>query len=241
MRQIRKLKSKIGRGVIRSSTFGIRFSFGFWISLFGILLLVAGCRKEMYDQPRHKPLQSSSFFKDGMSARPLLAGTVPRGFLRTNDALYEGLNGTNLVENIPLRITKELLTRGHERYNIYCSVCHDQNGDGNGMVVQRGFPRPPSYHIDRLRQAPAGHFYRVITYGYGVMYPYASRVSPEDRWAITAYIRALQLSHGASATEAANKSLLPSTFSERGSVTRSDVERSAVLRLTDPRSTGVKP
>jgi mono/diheme cytochrome c family protein len=149
----------------------------------------------MYNQPGHKPLQASSFFKDGMSARPLPPGTVPRGFLQTNDLFYTGLQGTNLVEDIPLRVTREVLERGRERYNIYCSVCHDQNGEGNGMIVQRGFPRPPSYHIDRLRQAPAGHFYRVITYGYGVMYPYATRVAPEDRWAITAYIRALQLSH----------------------------------------------
>ena len=156
---------------------------------------VTGCRQEMYDQARHKPLHASSFFNDGMSARPLLAGTVPRGFLHTNDAFDEGLIGTNLVEEIPIPITHELLQRGQERYHIYCSVCHDLNGEGNGMVVQRGFPHPPSFHIPRLREAPVGHFYRVITQGYGVMYPYASRVAPQDRWAITAYLRALQLSH----------------------------------------------
>jgi mono/diheme cytochrome c family protein len=172
-----------------------------WCLVLGAWCFVfAGCRQEMHDQPRHKPLHASSFFNDGMSARPLLTGTVPRGFLHTNDAFYEGLVGTNLVEKIPVAVTTQLLERGRERYNIYCSVCHDLNGEGNGMVVQRGFPRPPSFHIERLRAAPAGHFYRVITHGYGVMYPYRSRVTPEDRWAITAYIRALQLSRGADET-----------------------------------------
>jgi mono/diheme cytochrome c family protein len=151
-----------------------------------------GCRQEMYDQPRHKPLQASSFFQDGMSARPLVAGTVPRGFLRADDAIYRGAIGTNLVDSIPVPITAGLLERGEERYNIYCSVCHDARGDGHGAIVQHGFPQPPSFHLDRLRQAPAGHFYRVMTYGYGVMYPYAARISPQDRWAITAHIRALQ-------------------------------------------------
>jgi len=172
--------------------------------LLGLLCSLCGCRREMYDQPGHKPLQASAFFTDGMSARPLPMGTIPRGFLRTNDVLYDGLQGTNLVEDIPVPVTKALIARGRERYDIYCSVCHDPNGEGNGMVVQRGFPRPPSYHIDRLRQAPAGHFYRVMTFGYGVMYPYATRVSPEDRWAITAYIRTLQLSHDSSASNTAS-------------------------------------
>ncbi len=156
-----------------------------------------GCRRAMFDQSRHKPLQGSSFFRDGMSARPLLAGTIPRGYLHTNEAFYNGLKGTNLIAELPMPLSRELLDRGRERYNIYCSVCHDLNGEGNGMIVQRGFPRPPSFHIERLRIAPVGHFYRVITYGYGVMYPYSARVPPEDRWAIVAYIRALQLSRNA--------------------------------------------
>lgn len=167
-----------------------------WLVFLGLLLtlVVSGCRREMYNQPLFKPLDRSTFFSDGMSARPLVHGTVARGYLRTNDALYRGMSGTNLVRDIPLPVNLDLLKRGQERYQIYCSVCHGADGEGNGMIVQRGFPRPPSYHIDRLRQAPAGHFYRVITDGYGVMYPYAARVKPEDRWAITAYIRALQLS-----------------------------------------------
>lgn len=172
--------------------------------LSGALFLNSGCRQEMYDQARHKPLQPSSFFRDGMSARPLLPGTVPRGFLRDDHAFYRGLEGTNLITEIPITVTSEVLRRGEERYNIHCSVCHDRSGDGNGMIVQRGFPHPPSYHIDRLRQAPAGHLYRVISDGYGVMYPYATRVAPEDRWAIVAFIRALQLSRRGPETPPAN-------------------------------------
>ncbi len=157
----------------------------------------------MHDQPKHRPLDASAFFADGMSARPLVAGTIARGYLRTNAAFFEGLAGagTNLVEEIPLKLTPEVLQRGQERFNIYCSVCHGLTGEGNGMVVQRGFPQPLSYHTDRLREAPAGHFYRVMTYGYGAMFPYASRVTPNDRWAIVAYIRALQLSQSTTINE----------------------------------------
>ena len=102
---------------------------------------------------------------------------------------------------MPMPVTREMLDRGRERFDIFCAVCHGQTGEGNGMIVQRGFPPPPSYHIDRLRQAPVGHFYDVITHGYGIMYSYANRVSVEDRWAIAAYIRALQLSHNARADQ----------------------------------------
>ncbi len=111
--------------------------------------------------------------------------------------------GTNFVTEFPFPITLDILERGRERFEIYCATCHGRTGDGNGMIVQRGFPPPPSYHIDRLRQAPVGHFYNVITRGYGVMYSYASRVEPRDRWAIAAYIRALQLSHNAVLADAA--------------------------------------
>jgi mono/diheme cytochrome c family protein len=148
----------------------------------------------MHNQPKHEPLESSSFFKDGASARPLVAGTIPRGSLHTNEAMFEGLTGTNLVTEITLKVTAQLLQRGRERFEIYCSVCHGLTGEGDGMIVQRGFPRPPSFQSERLREVPVGHIYRVITYGYGVMFPYAVRVAPEDRWAIAAYIRALQLS-----------------------------------------------
>ena len=155
----------------------------------------AACRQDMYNQPKYKPLAASEFFADGTSARPLPPHTVARGHLDEDTVFYTGKNddGT-LAAAFPMPITRDLLKRGQERFNIYCSVCHGYEGDGNGMVVQRGFPPPNSYHIDRLRQAPPGYFYNVITNGYGVMYSYASRVEPSDRWAIAAYIRALQLS-----------------------------------------------
>ena len=153
------------------------------------------CRQDMYNQPKYKPLAASEFFADGTSARPLPPHTVARGHLDEDTIFFTGKNddGT-LAATFPMPITKDLLKRGQERFNIYCSVCHGYEGDGNGMIVQRGFPPPNSYHIDRLRQAPPGYFYNVITNGYGVMYSYASRVEPADRWAIAAYIRALQLS-----------------------------------------------
>lgn len=166
-----------------------------------LFIACAGCRLEMHDQPKYEALDQSTFFTDGASARPLVAGTIPRGFLRTNDLLFEGLRGTNLVEEIPVPLTRDLLETGRARYEIYCAVCHGLTGEGDGMIVQRGFPPPPSFHIERLREAPEGHFYRVITYGYGVMFPYAARVEPLERWAITAYIRTLQLSHFQYASE----------------------------------------
>ncbi|NDQ58599.1 MAG: cytochrome c [Acidipila sp.] len=148
----------------------------------------------MQVQPKILPLAESQFFEDGRSARPVVAGTVARGQLRTDELLFTGKsNGADAVQ-FPFAITRQDLERGRERYNIYCSLCHGASGDGQGMIVQRGFPPPPSYHIDRLRQAPAGHFFDVITNGYGTMFSYASRVNPQDRWRIVAYIRALQLS-----------------------------------------------
>ncbi len=163
-----------------------------------LLALAMGCRRDMFNQPRDNPLSSSDFFANGAGSRPLIPGTVARGHLNEDQAFYTGKIGTNLVETFPFPVTRAVLDRGRERYDIYCSVCHGRTGLGNGMIVQRGFPMPPSYNIDRLRQAPVGHFVDVITQGYGVMYSYASRVEPVDRWAIAAYIRALQLSHNAS-------------------------------------------
>lgn len=168
------------------------------LGLLLFLSIVAGCRLEMHDQPKFRPLDASRFFPDGASARPLVEGTIPRGHLETNQVFFEGLVGTNLVTAFPLEITRELIERGRERFDIYCSVCHGLSGDGHGMIVQRGFPQPPTFHQPRLREAPIGHFYRVITYGYGVMFPYAARVTSEDRWAIAAYIRTLQLSRSRS-------------------------------------------
>ncbi len=168
-----------------------------WAALAIAALLAAGCRQDMHVQPRYQPLDPSNFFGDGRSARPPVPGTVARGELRINEALYTGkVNGVP-VDAFPFPVTRRDLERGRDRFNIYCSPCHDRTGDGHGYVVQRGFPPPPSYHLDRLRNAPVGHFFDVMTRGYGTMYSYADRVSVHDRWCVAAYIRALQLSeHG---------------------------------------------
>jgi mono/diheme cytochrome c family protein len=151
----------------------------------------------MDDQPRYKPLEASRFFPDGQSSRPRVEGTVARGELHADTALYTGKTGARPVEKPPVPITVDLLARGRERFDIYCSPCHDRVGTGKGMIVRRGFREPPSLHIDRLRQAPAGYFFDVITNGFGVMPAYAHQVAVRDRWAIVAYIRALQRSQRA--------------------------------------------
>lgn len=173
-------------------------------ALCGCLLLALGCsacRQDMYNQPKTKPYSQNDFFQNGTSARPLPPHTIEYHQPPENGAFYTGLTNGVLVAQLPARVklTPQLLKRGRERFDIYCAVCHGLAGGGNGEVVQRGFPAPPSYNTERLRNAPIGHFYDVITNGYGVMYSYASRVEPEDRWAIAAYIRALQLSQGAKA------------------------------------------
>ena len=160
-------------------------------------LFLVGCRLDMHVQPKYKPLDPASFFGDGRSVRPEVPGTVAHGHLRTDELLYTGKLNGQPADVFPFPITREVLGRGRERYNIYCSPCHDYTGSGGGMVVQRGFPPPPSYHIERLMKVPAGHFFEVMTNGYGAMYSYASRLTPEDRWAVVAYIRALQLSQHA--------------------------------------------
>ncbi len=161
------------------------------------LVFMAGCRQEMYDQPRYEPYEKSTFFEDGRSSRPLVPGTVAQGQLRADEQLYTGKAGGALVDTLPFPASREALERGRERYDIYCAVCHDRVGNGEGMVVRRGFRRPSSFHIDRLRGAPVGYFFDVITNGFGVMPDYAAQVSVPDRWAIVAYIRALQLSQRA--------------------------------------------
>jgi mono/diheme cytochrome c family protein len=162
---------------------------------FGIFL--ASCRRDMQDQPRYKPLAATDFFGDGRSARPLPDDTVARGYLRIDEALYTGKTGDVDVDAFPFPITRADLQRGRERFNIYCSPCHSRVGDGNGMVVRRGFRQAANYHSDRLLKAPVGHFFDVMTNGFGAMPSYASRVPPEDRWRIAAYIRVLQLSENA--------------------------------------------
>jgi mono/diheme cytochrome c family protein len=186
------------------------------------LLLLAGCDMlNMYDEPRYEPLEASAFFADGMSARPHVEGTIPRGELREDEAFYTGQEAGVPVSQIPeaayravydrkhqefaksfedtppQELRRALLTRGRERFDIHCSVCHDYAGTGDGMVVRRGFRHPPSYHTDRLRQAPAGHFFDVMSNGFGAMPSYANRIEVADRWAIVAYVRVLQLSQNA--------------------------------------------
>jgi len=153
----------------------------------------------MSTQPKYLPLDASPFFSDGRSARPIPEGTVARDYQIGEEAFYTGKKNGEMVDVVPVSLSRQLLDRGRERFNIYCSPCHGEAGDGHGVVIERGFRRgPPSYHIDRLRQAPVGYFFDVITHGFGEMKDYAAEISPRDRWAIAAYVRALQLSQNAS-------------------------------------------
>ena len=167
-----------------------------------LLCLVIGlsftsCRKGMVVQQHLKPLAEERFFENHSGSRIPPEQTVARGQLRADEQYFTGRIGEQLALTIPMPVTPALLARGRERFDIYCSVCHGRTAEGNGMIAQRGFPNPPSFHDPRLRKAPIGYFFYVMTNGYGVMFSYASRVPPEDRWAIAAYIRALQLSQNA--------------------------------------------
>jgi hypothetical protein len=170
--------------------------FGLLLAIF--VLTLTGCRQQMADQPRYDPLEPSAFFADGQSARPLVPGTVARGDLRDDTHFYNGTTAGAPAKTFPFPISVKVLQRGQERYNIFCSPCHDRTGNGDGMIVQRGFTRPPSFHIQRLRDVPPGHLFHVITQGLGAMPDYRHQIPPEDRWAIVAYVRALQLSYNAS-------------------------------------------
>jgi hypothetical protein len=175
----------------------------------------------MHDQPRYKPLARSDFFGDGLSARPLVEGTVARGELRDDEHLYTGkVNGT-FVTSYPFPVDQALLERGRQRYDIYCSPCHGRTGRGDGMVVQRGFRRASSFHTDRLRAEPEGYFYDAIANGFGAMPDYKAQVPVRDRWAIVAYVRALQLSQYARYQDIppAQRSALPVGQQELGQLT----------------------
>jgi mono/diheme cytochrome c family protein len=166
-------------------------------AVLGLGLLALGCRQDMHDQPKYKPFRKSDFFGDQRSARPLVEDTVARGQLREDAALFTGKQGATPVDVIPVDVTPALMRRGQERFAIYCAPCHGLSGRGDGMVVQRGYRRPPSFHIDRLRSERAGYFFDVMTSGFGAMPDYAAQVAVPDRWAIVAYVRALQLSENA--------------------------------------------
>jgi mono/diheme cytochrome c family protein len=162
---------------------------------------LAGCRQDMHDAPSYDPLQQTQFFPDGAASRMLVPNTVARGQLREDEHLYTGkVNGQPATE-FPMPVTAEVMARGQERFNVYCSPCHGRSGEGNGMIVQRGFRQPPSYHDERLRKEPVGYFFDVMTNGFGAMQDYSAQVTVTDRWAIAAYIRALQLSRQATVAD----------------------------------------
>ena len=185
------------------------------------IALFSACRLDMHVQPRQNPLSHSDFFPDQRSERPPVEGTVARGQLHEDTYFYTGKIGNNPGEVMPFPVTKQVLERGRERYNIFCAPCHSRVGDGNGFVPSRGFARnPPSFHIVRLQKAPVGYFFDVITEGFGIMPDYASQIPPQDRWNIVAYVRALQLSQNATMADVPAGQSIPSTppkFREPGS------------------------
>ena len=163
-----------------------------------LLLTVAACRQDMHDQPKYRGLRGSDFFADGSSARPLVANTVARGHLNDDTLLVTGKDAGVDTTVFPFPVTEQVMARGQERFNIYCSPCHGRTGLGDGMVVRRGYKRPPAFGEERLRVAPVGHLFDVMTNGLGAMPDYQSQIPADDRWAIAAYVRALQLSQHAS-------------------------------------------
>lgn len=156
------------------------------------LVSLTACHRDMRDQHKYRGFRASTFFADGRSIRPAVPGTIPVGHLRADSLLYSGKINGKLVDMFPFTVDQAVLERGRDRFNIYCAPCHDFTGSGNGMIVQRGHKVPPSYHIQRLREAPAGYFYDVITNGFGMMYDYSYQLRPEDRWAVVAWVRTLQ-------------------------------------------------
>jgi mono/diheme cytochrome c family protein len=191
------------------------------IAITGILGILSGCRQDMHDQPRMKTYAMSDFYADLRSERPPVEGTVARGQLHEDAYFYTGKTGDNPGDYMPSQVpvTAENLARGRERFNIYCAPCHSRLGDGNGMVPQRGYKHPPTYHQDRLRKAPLGYFFDVMTNGFGAMPDYAAQIPPDDRWRIVAYIRALQLSQNATQADASGQAVPSKSpeFEEPGS------------------------
>jgi mono/diheme cytochrome c family protein len=179
-----------------------------WLALL-LLLAAAGCEPDMANQPRVEPLEASDFFEDDTASRHPPVGTVPRGYLDVDAHFYAGRINGELATTFPRPVEEAMLARGQERYLIFCAPCHDRAGTGRGMIVQRGFPPPPSFHTDRLRELPVGHFFDVMTNGFGRMYDYADQLTPEDRWAVAAYIRVLQMSQ----------------YAPREALTNADLER----------------
>jgi mono/diheme cytochrome c family protein len=168
---------------------------GFWF------LVLLGCRQKMANQPRYDPLEASDFFSDGMASRPRVPGTVARGELVVNEFFMTGKSGGQLVDGFPIPVTAAVVDRGNDRFDVYCSPCHGKLGDGAGMIPSRGYRRPPSFHTAALREKPTGHYFDVMTNGFGAMPKYGPIIPPQDRWAIIAYLRALQLSQNATVAD----------------------------------------
>ena len=167
------------------------------LALTALALALPGCRQDMHNQAKYRPFAHNAFFDDQRASRPLVAGVVPRGYLDEDEVFFTGVSGGAPAAVNPLGSGRAVLQRGHERFNIYCTPCHDRTGSGEGMIVQRGYKQPPSFHDPRLRSVPDGYFFQVMTNGFATMPSYAAQVPPRDRWAIVAYIRALQLSQNA--------------------------------------------
>jgi mono/diheme cytochrome c family protein len=167
------------------------------LAIIAASLLLASCRQDMHDAPSYDPLQESTFFPDGRASRTFVTNTVARGQLREDEHLYTGKINGQLATEFPMPVTAAVMARGQERFDVFCSPCHGRTGEGNGMIVQRGFRQPPSYHEDRMLEQPVGYYFDVMTNGFGAMQDYAAQVPPADRWAIAAYIRALQYSRRA--------------------------------------------
>jgi hypothetical protein len=181
--------------------------------LLALAPVLASCRRDMQDQPRFRPFRTTTFFADGRSQRPQVPGTVARGHLDEDDLLHTGKVDGELAETFPTAVTAAMLERGRGRYDIFCAPCHGRVGDGDGPIVERGMRRPVSFHAERLRNSPPGAFFDVITNGFGAMYDLSDRIPAEDRWAIVAYVRALQRSQTATLAD------VPSA--EREKLTRS--------------------
>ena len=173
------------------------------------LAFAAGCRQDMHNQPKYRPLRPSALFADGSSARQPVEGTVARGVLNADEALFTGKTDGVAVKEMPFAITAADLDRGQQRFNIYCTPCHDQSGNGNGMVVQRGYRKPPSFHIDRMKQADPGYMFDVISNGFGAMPDYKAQIDVRDRWRIVAYVKALQMAPGAGSADATDSAPTP--------------------------------
>jgi len=166
-----------------------------------VVALIAGCRQKMANQPRYDPLEASDFFSDGMASRPRVLGTVARGELVVNEFFVTGKSGGQLADGFPIPVTAAVVERGNDRFDVYCSPCHGKLGDGMGMIPSRGYRRPPSFHTAAMREKPTGHYFDVMTNGFGAMPKYGPIIPPQDRWAIVAYLRALQLSQNATVAD----------------------------------------